>query len=137
MQKKVDILTDILKTIRNERQRNYAISLVSDLITVINNQEKEILGLMAWKTDNNRNDIEIELEKYVLILISFGFTQKFISNIRKESVIFIAKNRRSFEKKPPELFKNIDHWLMVFELENERQPKDFNELKIFIKNAKD
>ena len=137
MQKKVDILTDILKAIRNERQRNYAISLVSDLINVINNQEKEILGLMAWKTDNKKQDIELELEKYVLILISFGFTQKFISNIRKESVLFIAKNRKSFEKKPPELFKNIDHWLMVFELENERQPNDFNELKIFIKNARD
>ena len=97
---------------------------------------KDILSLSAWKTNNKQHDIECELEKYVLILILYGYSQQFIKIIRKETIEFATRNKVHFKQLKPEDLKNLDHWLMGFELENGRKPKDINEFIEFYNEAK-
>lgn len=136
IQQKIDKLTDILNILKSENQRKYALNLIADIINVINNQEKEITSLQAWKTDNKISEIDCELEKYVLLLIYYGYSQRFINIIRKETIEFIARNRIHFNVKKPDEIKNIDHLLMIFELEFDRLPVNYNEFSKFIKNVK-
>ncbi len=136
MQNKVDKLTDIVKNIKSVSQRNYALTLLSELVDIINKQESEIKSLMAWKTNNKISEIDCELEKYVLLLIYYGYSQRQINNTRIEAVKFLATNKDSISIKSSEDIKTLDHWLMNFELEKQRMPKSYQEFKQFVTDAK-
>lgn len=136
MQDKIDALTDIVKAIRNDRQRKYALSIIIDLVNVINRQSDEIKGLHAFKTNNKINEIDCELQKYVHLLILFGYSQKLISSIRPETLLFAAKNRERILSYAPEDIKNIDLQLMCYELENGEKAKNVEQLKQYIDESK-
>ena len=132
MQSKIDKLSDILKTIKNKRQSNFGLLILSELVNVINNQEKEIYGLMAWKTNNNKGDLESELQKYILLLIINGYSQKFINSIRTETLIFIAKNKNNFKNIEATDIKKIDLILMNYQFEFDNLPNDYKVFKKYL-----
>lgn len=136
MQQKINTLLRIISEIKISRKRNDALSIINDMVKVINGQEDEILALSAWKTDNKKQDIECELEKYVLILIASGFSQKLIRIIRVDALNFIAKYKKEFVKLKPEEYKTVDLWLMNYELAKGEFPKSFKEFKEYYDKAK-
>lgn len=136
MQDKIDALTDIVKTIRNDRQRKFALSIIIDLVGIINNQSDEIKGLHAFKTNNKINEIDCELQKYVHLLILFGYSQKAINSIRPETLLFAAQNRERILSYRPEDIKNIDLHLMGYELEKGEKAKNIEQLKNYIDESK-
>ena len=136
LQEDLDTLLDIINKIKSTRQKNLAITILSKLIGVINGQDKEILSLYAWKTNNKISNIECELQKYVLILIIYGYSQNFIEIIRPECLEFVAKHRKEIDIiLNPDEIKNIDFNLIGFELEKDRLPNNYKELKNFLKDA--
>lgn len=137
MQEKIDKLISIIdRNVKSDKAKAYAITLLSDLVNIINNQEKEVKSLSAWKTNNDFSGIECELQKYILILIMNGYSQQLVKVIRQEAFQFAAKHKERITSYKPKDIKNIDHWLMMFELENERLPDTFDEFKNFYDNAK-
>ena len=136
MQEKIDKLTDIINTIKKEKSRRFALTLLSEIVQIINNQEKEILSLESWKTNNKFSEIENELHKYILILITFGFSQKFIKTIRIETLIFIAKYRSKFNSFKPDEIKLIDLILMNYELEFDNLPGNYQDFKKYMDESK-
>lgn len=134
MQNKLNALTDIISTIKNARQRSYALSIVQDLINIINNQEEEIKGLMSWKTNTEKSGCE--LQKYVLLLILYGYSQAFINSIRIETLIFIAKNKDKFDSFQADEIKTIDLMLMNFEFDNDKMPDNYQEFKTYYDKVK-
>lgn len=128
MQDKIDKLTDIIKCIKSAGQKNYALTLLADLVGTLNGQSKEIHALHAYKTNNKISEIDCELEKYILLLIYYGFTQKYINIIRRECVLFVAKNRKEIDIKEPSEIKLIDDMLMIYELEYGKQPDNYKQL---------
>lgn len=129
MQEKINKLTDIIKSIKSEPKKNYAIKLLSEIVDTVNNQNNEIDGLMAWKTNNKKIDIECELQKYVLLLILYGYSQKWIKSIRTETLIFIAKHRSKFDHFKADEIKTIDLMLMNYEFDNNKTPETYELFK--------
>lgn len=136
MQNKLDKLTILIDGLK-PKQKTYALNLLADLVTIINNQEKEIESLIAYKINNKLSEYECEIQKYVLLLIYYGFSQKFIKVIRQECVLFITKNRKHIPNLSPSEIKLIDLFLMSYELENDKEPESYLQLKKFMDESKD
>lgn len=138
MQKKIDQLIDIFNSLRSERQKNYAIKLLSELVDVINNQSKTIKELTERKMDIVPGNFDTELDKYILVLIIYGFCQNDFKLINYDTINFIAKNRAQLTRKPLAIdMIRIQNMIMSFEFDNEKQPMDLMELKKYIDGFKD
>jgi len=136
MQNKIDQLTDIINSIKSERQRSFALKLLADIVSTINNLSDNAKKLNERKFDIKPGEGENELDKYITLLMIYGFSQERIGIIEKATLDFILKNTDQLKRKP--LFKEIlkiHSMRLMFIFENGKEPEDFNELKEFYVNA--
>jgi len=136
MQDKINILTDLLKSLKSERQRNYAIKLLGEIIAVINNQSAEVIELTERKFNILPGDGEHELDKYITLLKIFGFSQVLISLLSNEFLDFMLIHRNQLTSNPTQNnIQRIQWFYNQFEFENDRKPEDLDELKKYIIEA--
>ena len=136
MQNKIDTLIDLLNSLKSEKQKVYAIKLLSELVDIINNQSKTILELTERKFKIIPGEGENELDKYITILYIYGFTQQEISILNNDCLNFILKNSNQLTKKPTyNDLRRIKYFYNMYEFDKEEKPVDLQELKNYIINA--
>lgn len=136
MQNKVDKLIELFNNFHSERQKNYAIKLLADIVDVINNQSKNIGELTARKFGIIPGQIDTELDKYIITLLLHGYSQDDFKLISHETLKFLLDNKNQLTRPPtPGNTIKIQNMIMQFEFENNREPNDINELKEYIANA--
>lgn len=136
MQNKIDQLTDIINSLKSERQKSFALKLIVDIIDTINNISKNNESLTERKFEIKPGEGETELDKYISLLAIYGFSQEQIAIIEKPTLDFVLKNKDQLTRVPlySQLLK-IHHFRLMFLFENEREPNDLEELKQFIIDA--
>ena len=135
LQKKLNKLVEILNTIKSKSRRNYALSLLDGIVNEVNKLGIEINKYYA--KEHGLSEPELEIEKYILALMIYGYTQEGISCINKETIIFVNKYKKYFNDIPKaKHILDIQHWLYDFILINEREPIDFEEFKKHVYDAR-
>jgi hypothetical protein len=133
MQSKVDKLIELFDNFQSERQKNYAIKLLSGLVDVINNQSDDIDKLISRKFNILPGEVDTELDKYILVLGIYDYCQSDFRLVNYETLKFLFDNRLQLTKKPSvENIIRIQNIIMQFEFEYDRKPNDINELKEYI-----
>ena len=133
MQDKINTLIDLLKSLKSERQQNFAIKLLSEVVDAMNNQSNHIKELTERKFNIKPGEADTELDKYVSLLIIYGYSQEQIALLNQYTINFILEHRHQLTKKPlyGDIMK-IHSFYNLFFFENGKHPADLNELKQFI-----
>lgn len=130
MQKKVDILVDIINKIPSIKQRKYAYELLQDIVSIQLKQSAYI--------DNLESEQPGEIDKYVALLRVYGFTQENISLLNNETIWFVFTNINQLKDRPTysQLY-NIQIWMGIFKNEFNRIPDSITELAKYMRKEID
>lgn len=127
---KLNTLTELLKSIRSEGKRTYAMSIINELIDSYNSLEKVNDYIKAKKTGINPERYDLFIERCIDALQTLGFEFEDIQLLDKDALNFIKLHRHKI-KKPldKEYLLTLMNLYRYFEFTYDRKAENLTDLK--------
>lgn len=129
MEYKINKLAEIINKQVKGNSKGYAIGLLNDLITTINQQEQVIKNIKARKVDVNGQIYDSFIEKVSVLVLLLGHHPTNIANYDDRTLKFISDNKHKI-KKPltAEYFENLHRLYRYYEWSRGEEPTTLKNL---------
>lgn len=127
---KIQILSELLRSIKSQGKKDYALQIVNNLIESYNSIEKILKSVKEKKIGLDPGSYDMYLNSCIDILQTIGFDHSEIVMMDKKALAFINKHRHKIKK--PMTYKHFMDLINLYRyyiVSFDEEPKNLTDLK--------